>query len=467
MEEEYSNYYDPEKSRSPMLKIIIIALMLFIVILIIVLTTKAFSKGPDLHPALTDMANSYIDDDKLPKEVGECNTYALKEMIGNQNSDIKKQFSKCNDTDTYVKVCKVADDKYQYTPVLSCKKQKTTFGDWKTGTVDDIIANNSEVIITFDGEVLENGARTYYPNDLTDLAKVSEYYVSSPKEGYVYKVNPQEAYKWYTEGEEKEYYNHGEYVSNAPDLYPLKEDEKINTYLTLTKPNYATYRTIDNTTLYATEYVAYPYKYECKDSKYQGTVTSNTLCEKRNTGTFGITVKMHYTCDGVNETEEGVLCRGRSDWSATSCKADNQTIKGTTSEGYEYTRNLWTGLTCIKTDGYKVSDTVYKWYRLVKVNKYYPSGSTKENEEKTYYVTTPTAGASKDETTKATAYQYFKLVPSDNTEPTWVSIGDASMNKEELIKSFKELGYKVKSFNEIEKNENTRYQVIVKYRNRK
>lgn len=467
MDEEYSNYYDPEKKRSPMLKIVIIVLILLIAIIIIALFTKAFKKGPDLHPTLSDMAHKYIDDDKLPKEVGECNTYALKDMIANQDNKVKKEFARCNDQETYVKVCKMSNDNYQYTPVLSCKKQKTKFGDWQTGTIGDVIANNSDVVVSFDGEVLENGDRTYYPNDLTDLSKVSEYYVSVPKEGYVYKVNAQEAYKWYVEGEEKEYYNHGEYMATAPDLYPTKEDEKVNTYLTISRPNSAPYRTIDNTILYATEYVAYPYKFECKDPKYQGTITSNTLCERRNTGTFGVTVKMHYTCDGKNETSEGTLCKERSNWVTSSCKNSNQTINGTTSDGYSYTRNLWNGLTCVETSGYQVNETVYKWYRFVKVNKYYPSNSTKELDEKTYYVSTPTPGASKDETTKATAYQYFKLVPNNSSTPMWVSIGDADMNKENLIKSFNELGYKVNSFKEIEENKNTRYQIVIKYRNRK
>ena len=467
MNEEYSNYYDPEQKRSPILKIVVIAMILLIAILIIALFTKAFKKGPDLHPVLSNMANSYITSDKLPKEVGECNTYALKDMIANQDSKTKKEFAKCNDQDTYVKVCKIANDNYQYTPVLSCKKQKTKFGDWQTGTLDDIIKNNSDVVISYDGQVLENGNRTYYPNDLTDLSKVSEYYTSSPKEGYVYKVNPQEAYKWYVEGDEKDYYNHGEYVATAPDLYPLKEDEKTKTYFSLSRPNSASYRTIDNTVLYATEYTSYPYKYECQDPKYQGTITSNTLCERRNTGTFNVTVKMHYTCDGKNETAKDVLCKGRSDWSETSCKNSNQTIDGKTSDGYNYTRNLWNGLTCVEANGYKVVDTVSKWYRLAKVNKYYPSDSSKETDEKTYYISTPTPGASKDESTKTTAYQYFKLVPNDSTEPTWVSIGDANMNKEELINSFKELGYKVNNFEEIDKNENTKYQVVIKYRNRK
>lgn len=466
MEEEYSNYYDPEQKRSPILKIVIIFIAVLIVILLIILLSKKFSKGPDLHPILSDMAAKYAEK-KLPKEIGECSTYTLKDMIADQNDSIKKDFAKCDDKNTYVKVCKISNSKYQYTPILSCKKQKTLFTEWTTGTISDIIANNSEVEISFDGEVLENGNRTYYPNDLKDLSKVSEYYISSPKEGYIYKVNPETAYKWYVEGEEKEYYNHGEYVSIAPDLYPEKEDEKIKTYLSLTKPIEASYRTINNSVLYATEYAAYPYKYECRDSRYQGTIISNTPCEKRDTGTFSVTVKLHYTCDGKNETSENTLCKGRSNFVTSSCKEDNQTIEGKTSEGYYYTRNLWTGLTCIETSGYEVSDTVAKWYRMVKVNKYYPSNSTKEIDEKTYYTSTPIAGASKDETTKTTAYQYFKLVPTDSSEPTWVSIGDANMNKKELINSFKELGYKVSSLKEIEDNKNTRYQIIVKYRNRK
>lgn len=467
MNEEYSNYYDPEKKRSPILRIVIIFLIIFAVILVILLFTKAFSKGPDLYPKLTDMANSYISEDKKPKSIGECNTYTLKDMITNQNTDIKKMFAKCDDTKTYVKVCNLGADEYQYTPVLSCKKQKTTFGDWKTGTLDDIIANNSDVKIYFDGEVLENGDRTYYPNNETNLSKVSEYYISTPAEGYIYKVNSQVAYKWYTEAEEKEYYNNGEYVAEAPDLYSLKEDAKTKTYLTLSRPNEASYRTINSTTMYAVEYAAYPYKYDCKDARYRETITSTTLCEKRNTGSFGTTVKMYYTCDGKNEAEKGVLCKARGNWTTNSCANDNQTVSGKTTDGYDYTRNLWDGYTCVKASGYSVQDEVYKWYRMVDAKRYYPSNSTKVEEENTYYISTPIAGASKDEITEATAYQYFKLVPSETSKPEWVSIGAADMNKKELISSFKELGYKVSGLKDIDKNDNIRYNVIVKYRNRK
>lgn len=467
MNEEYSNYYDPEKKRSPILRIVIIFLIIFAVILVILLFTKAFSKGPDLYPKLTDMANNYIDKDKYPKSIGECSTYTLKKMITNQSADIKKEFAKCDDTKTYVKVCNLGDNNYQFTPVLSCKKQKTEFTDWKTGEIDDLLVNNSDVKIYFDGEVLENGDRTYYPNNETNLSKVSEYYTSTPGDGYIYKVNPQTAYKWYTEAEEKEYYNNGEYAAEANELYTMKEDSKTKTYLTLSRPADASYRTINSVTMYAVEYASYPYKYECRDGRYRETIISTTLCEKRNTGTFSTTVKMHYTCDGVNEAEKGALCKARGNWTTNSCANDNQTVSGQTSDGYDYTKNLWTGYTCVKADGYSVKDVVYKWYRMVDAKRYYPSNSTNVEEEKTYYISTPIAGASKDETTETTAYQYFKLVPNETSEPNWVSIGDAEMSKDELINSFKELGYKVSSLKSIDKNENIRYRVVIKYRNRK
>lgn len=461
-------YYDPEKKRSPLLKIVIIVLAVLAVILFIVFLSKAFGKGPDLYNEITNLSKTYTDNKKdYPEEIGECNTYTLNVLLDSNYLTNKKIFSGCDGTKTYVKVCKISDDKYQYTPVLSCKRNTTVFGEWKTGTIVDIIENNSEVEIYYDGDVLEKGSRTYYPNNLTDVSKVAEYYVASPESGYSYKVNPQTAYKWYVSGYDKEYYNNGEYVSTKPDGYPEKENGKTNDYLMPTRPVDAYYRTIKNVTIYATEKVAYPFKYECSDPKLAGTMYSQTLCELRKTGTFEKTARILYTCDGKTEVSEGTICQSRSKWTTTSCESKNQTKVGKTNEGYDSLTAPLTGYTCVKTNGYSVSDQVYQWYKMVDVKKYYPSNSTNVDDEKTYYISTPTAGASKDEKTRTTAYQYFKLEASDSAVPAWISIGDVGMNEKELINKFNELGYNVGSLSDIENNENTRYQIVIKYRNRK
>ena len=455
-------YYDPEQRRSPLLKVIIIVLCLVILIIMILLLIKPKNKI-DLYDKLVTMTKNNLLDDDYPKEIGDCKTISLESI----NKSNEKEFNSCDGNKTYVKVCKLNDDKIWYTPVLSCGRIYTSFDEWKTGTVDDIIDNNSEIEIYFEGEVLENGIRKFYPNDEINVSKVNEYYETSPKEEYVYKINPKDAYKWYLFKDEKDYYNNGEYVSIKPDGYEFSENEKIKTYFSLNKPNNMTFRKISDIILYATEMHAYPYSFECIDNNLEGMLISKTICELRKSDSYKTTRYIHYTCDGVNETTKDTLCSKRSNWTSTSCYENTQTAVGETIDGYSYTRNPWTGYVCIKTDGYLIEDTEYQWYNNVSTKKYYPSDSKNMEDEITYYVDAPLKDAIKDESSKTKVYQYFKLEESSDTTPTWVHIGSNNMDKQTLINSFNELGYSVDSLNSIDENKNTKYEIVLKYRNRK
>ena len=228
-----------------------------------------------------------------------------------------------------------------------------------------------------------------------------------------------------------------------------------------------TFRKISDIILYTTEMHAYPYLFECIENSMENTIISKTLCELRNTENYKTTKAIHYTCDGINETGKDTICKGRTNWTNTSCYENTQTATGETTEGYSYTRNPWTGYVCIKTNGYLVEDTTYQWYNNVSTKKFYPSDSKDVEDEITYYVDEPVKDALRDENTKTKAYQYFKLEQSNDTTATWVSIGGNNMDLNTLINSFNELGYSVDNLKSIEENKNTRYEIVLKYRNRK
>lgn len=468
MPDNRSNYYDPEKTRTPWLRIAFIIIGIIIVILVIFLLLKSFNKGPDLYTDLMNSIKKYSESNEsiLPSSIGECVNITLKDLKDNNSLSNTKYYETCNNDETYVRICKLDENDYQYTPILSCDSIKTEFGDYESGTINDLTKNNSYVEFKFLAEQLKPGIKSYYPNNSLDANKVSEYYNASPAEEYVYKDNAEIAYKWYREKQVKDYYNDGEYVSVEPSGFPNKEEEKTNNYASLSEPPQAEYRTIKQATIYANLTVARPYKYDCQDTNIPGKVTSNTVCEARNSDTFKKTIKIHYTCDGTTEVAAETICSGKTNWSLNSCSDSNQTKTGTTQEGYNYTRNVSSGYTCISTSGYSVSDKVWKWYKDTKVNAYYPSDKSLE-EEITYYTNTPVAGSSKDENTKTVAYKYYKLIPSDNGEATWISLTDQSLSEEELISKFKELGYEVNSLKDINENNEIRYQIEISYRDRK
>ena len=464
MNEDYVEY-EQERKPFPWFRLAVVVLLILIVIVLIIKITK---KGPSLYDTLLEETKTTVTSrSDFPQEVGDCTTYTLGQITTNSDSNTKKLLSSCDKTKTTVKVCKLDTGKYQYTPILSCKNQTTAFGDWKKGSVEDIKADNSDLQITYLGEVLETGVRAFYPSNTSDSDAAKERYASAPNAEYKYAVNEAKAYKWYTVGQEKVYYNNGEYTSNEPSGYGSRENEKTTSFASLTKPTELPYRNISSTTVYATENVSYPYKFDCKDPKYVGTVTSSVICEKRTQEDFKVTVKIHYTCDGVNEVEKDTLCKPRSEWTTTSCYNESQSSVGNTADGYAYTRQLWTGVTCISAPGFVATDSSWQWYKLVDVNKYYPSNATTAAGENTYYVNAPVEGATKDTSTEATTYQYYKMDASQSQEQNWVSISDESMTKEELINKFRELGHEISTISDINDNENLRYQLSIRYRNRK
>lgn len=471
MIENDNNYYDPEQTHKPWLKIILLIIAIVIIILlVIVLSLKSSNKtNVNLYEDMYNSTKKYLEanKDSYPVAIGSCQKVSLNTLSDQEMVSNLKNYKKCDYENTYVDVCKISSNEYQYTPILACDDVATTFDDWKYGNLDELKQNNSEIKFSYIAEELKNGYKLYYPNDKENVVDVSEYYVKAPALEYSYIDTANIAYKWYSESNGKEYYQDGKYTSTQPEGYVEHEPFEKKSIGYTEKPDEKENRVIEPATLYATEYVAYPYKYECYDTKITGKVFSDTVCELRNEDTFTKTKKIFYTCDGKTEVASETICKERTDWEFETCKDKSQTKSGHTKDGYDYTRQVSTGKTCITVEGYKVTEEVAKWYKTGNIKKYYPSNKNNAADENTYYVNVPVGGAIKDEETKTIAYRYYKFVSDDKKDKVWVSIADSLLTEQEMIDKFKDIGYDVKSLEEIEKNENIRYQIVVSYRDRK
>lgn len=459
---ENESEYSDERQMIPWGRMIVIAISLLAIFIVILLLLKSCSgnKTTDLENELLDAGKNYYAEKSslLPNSIGECRTVILSELLRN-NLLNNNDFKVCNGEQTYVKVCKLESGKYQYVPILNCESEVTSFNTWTDGTENDITKDSSDVRFTFLGEELKGTTKVYYPNDKTNPDEVTSYYTTTPSKDYTEKDNKtDEAYKWYTEKTTKSYWNNGEYSSTQPSGYTLKGNSKTVTKTTTTKPASASYRTITENTLYRSQKVAYPFKYECADSnlsrynsttnKFENTLISQTKCENRDSDTYKDTINIYYTCDGTTQVSKGTECSKFTDWTTTKCETDSTT-----------------GINCETKKGYTYTDKVWQWYKETKVKSYYPSGSTSASGENTYYVSSPVSGAIKDTTTKTTAYKFYKITDETNNEE-WNTVTDGYVSETELIQTFSELGYKVNSLSDIVSNEKIRYQIKLEYRNR-
>ncbi len=462
---ENESEYSDERQMIPWGRMIVIAISLLVIFIVILLLLKSCSgnKNPNLENELLNAGKDYYTEKSslLPNSTGECRTVILSELLKNKLLD-SNDFKICNGEKTYVKVCKLESGKYQYVPILNCENQISSFNTWTDGTENDITKDSSDVRFTFLGEEFKSateGTKAYYPNNESNPDKVNNYYVTSPAKEYTEKDSKTDsAYKWYTEETTKSYWNNGEYSSTQPKGYTSKGNSKTVTKTTTTKPAKASYRTITENTLYRSQKVAYPFKYECSDptlsrynattKKFENTLISPTRCEKRNSDTYKDTINVYYTCDGTNQVKKGTECSKFTDWTTTKCESNSET-----------------GINCEKKTGYTYTDKVWQWYKIATVKSYYPSKATTASKENTYYVSSPVKGAIKDTSTKATAYKFYKTTAS-STENEWVTVTDGYVSESELIQKFSELGYNVNSLKDITDNEKIRYQIKLEYRNR-
>lgn len=449
---EYNNDYGTyeERKTAPWGRLFLSLLSIILIIVLILMFLKFCTKR-SLQPDLLKAGKAYYANNtsQLPQEVGECKTVSLK-TLEEQELVKSKNYKTCQLEDTYVKVCYLESKNYHYVAVLSCEQEKSQFGMWKNGEEKDLIADKSDVRFQYIGEQLKLGTKYYYPNN---NSQIKEYYATSPDDAYTEKEDEQTGYKWYKEVAAKQYYNNGAYTSIQPKGYPTKGESKLVTNYTFTKPSSASYRKVEETTLYRSKVEARQYKWECI-SKNDPNVSkiSPIICPARD-DEFTILNKDHafYTCDGETSVTVGTVCSDFTEWTDKECKS-----------------SALTGVVCESKAGYKYTDTQWKWYKEGKERKYYTSGSNTADKEKTYYIEAPEAGAIKDESTATTVYRFYKLVEGQDKADVeqWIDVTGGFVTQDEMISSFQTLGYDVKTLNDITTLKDIRYRLQLQYRQR-
>jgi len=452
----YTEYND-EKNKIPWVRLVVTVLVLVLIVFIILLIIKGCSKNT-LRENIIEAAQNYYGEkpQDFPKEVGECKQITLStlENAGLIESD---DFSSCDRAATYVNVCYLENSEYNYAAILSCEEESVNYSNWKDGNVSDL-TEGSDVRFTFQPQYYTladevtgiPGNKKYYPGDESNSDLVNNYYVTSPAVGYDNKDSENVGYKWYTESQVKSYWNNGEYSATAPVGYMNNEGKTTITNYSDTMPASATYRTINEVTLYRYRVVSPLYRFKCivpGTTEADGYILSPTHCQLNQSG-FTQIAGAYYSCDnGATTVPYGTVCADYTEWSKDACTTD--AVKGVFCESktvYEYT------------------DTVYKWYTMNTVKKYYPSNSSTAEGENTYYVTSPVSGAIKDETTMSTVYKFYKSDTNGNLVEMWVNVTDGYVTLEEMIEAYKKLGYEVNSLSDIKAIEELKYEVKMQYR---
>lgn len=562
MAKNYDNYgYDDNGKNSVGLvrRILIVMMVIISIILIIYLVASCTKKEKptpedttktkiDYEGELLTAGKKYLEihSEENPKAPGECTIVELETMIDNQYVESSK-FNNCNQNASYLKVCMLEDGRIQYTPWVSCVNysSETLYDTLREGLAKDIIADKTYVEFKFvpyeatkAGEILgevetmwKNDIpyekyktlsstkyyryrdklyqwslvkRTYYSmNGVTeDASKVKDLYVSAPSSVYKNKGEKETAYKWYTSTGTKEYYkkNGSKYPSlTAPEGYPYRDPQGVDVTRYRTRTLNGTYAPI----LY----------YVCSTSA-SGTklIYQTSKCGTTNNPQYNYTVETIYSC--ATETN-GELVRANIVKQTDTCKKYSE----------------WSSPTTTKCDTTKTdicqsaTVTFYYWYKIVnEVKKYYPSNSSDVTKEKVYFTSAPVKDAQKDESTKTTAYKWYKEVTSTSTKYTalppegyskatkssdykwtdwsdwetkdpkakdgrdrvietktkiklqeikgtstdgWANLSTEYLSEERLIRLFKEKGYDVKTLEDITNNGQIKYQLITYVRNKK
>lgn len=453
----YYGSYEESERKNPLFKILLIMIAVVVIIVIILLVVRSCS-GSSVEKDLLVSGKSYYDEnsDALPKAAGECNTVSLSYLVDEGVIKETDNYSSCDDTATYVKVCKLESGSYHYTPVIKCgTKDDTVFGDYEEGEESDLVSDSSDIRFTYKGEIYSTQEKLYYPANKTNADEVAELYTSAPATDYTYKAASEgDAAKWYAETSGTSYWNNGSYSPTAPSGYPSQGSEGTAvTKISSSTPATASYRTIKQQLIYRTRTVSTPvaYEYICYSRTLNYEMISITPCGLRD-DSYKEYKKIKYTCDGTTEVEKTSTCPS-TDWSAwtTSACTTSGTIECESKTGYVYTDRTW------------------QWYVTGTYRTYYPSGSASSAGENTYYVDCPKTGYVKDSSTVTTAYKYYKLVDSNSDTTStgeWVEVNENYVDIDELLSSFKENGFEVKSLVDIESNEKIRYSLKLEYANR-
>ena len=245
--------------------------------------------------------------------------------------------------------------------------------------------------------------KTYYTStgEKKNASDVKEYYTLSPNNNYnLSSDKTTEAYKWFTTtGGTKTYALN----SKGEKIY---SQTKINDYVYADGGIKVEYQTRKQTGGGSNPYHFYVCgKYSTSTvKKYQLGVKCG---EDPEDPQLAYTFEEFYSCskgdrDSIesDRVKKGDKCYTYGEWklSMDSCDVSKPTCRKINPLYY------------------------YHWYKLTGGTKsYYPSGSSSASGEKVYYTSAPVDGATKDSSTKATAYKWYKATEKETTEYTAVA----------------------------------------------
>lgn len=334
----------------------------------------------------------------------------------------------------------------QYTPWLSCtdKNSDTEYADEKEGTISDIVPDESLVRFTFLPKRLKAGAQNLGPVEemWKDEIKYTSYKTIATTKYYRYR---DKLYTWKIS--DKTYYTStGEKkkASDVKEYYTVSPNNKYNLSSDKTTEAYKWFTTTGGTKTYAlnskgekiysqTKIKDYVYADDGVKVEYQ---TRKQTGSGRDPYHFYICGK--YSTSTVKKYQLGVKCGEDPEDPQLaytfeefySCsKGDRNSIESDRVKKGDkcYTYGEWK----LSMDSCDVSKPTcrkinplyyYHWYKLTGGTKsYYPSGSSSASGEKVYYTSAPIDGATKDSSTKATAYKWYKATEKETTEYTAVA----------------------------------------------
>lgn len=430
----YEDSYDDDDKGSVIRKRILIIVLIIIAILLVIFLLKSCGKRkPNDTPSTTkavfvyedvllEAGKKYFDNNtnELPKAIGDCVNVDLK-TLGERGLVNPDEFSKCNNETTIVKVCRIENEKLHFVPWLVCtdKESDKEYDESKEGTINDVIADKSYIDFKYLPMVLKKGDQklgnveelwedeikydTYktlkttkyyryrdlqYTWNLTDkiyytstgtktnAKDVKEYYTVSPADGFNLSSDKATAYKWYTStsGTKEYYMKNGSksFSVTAPAGYPNKDIESEQV-------------------AYERSYPVKHY-YVCKSSDGKYTKYSLEKCGTGDSRNFPKQIDEFDSCVKSNSPTEQDIIKGKEGAKIGRCVVSRNNTACTSNEKY----------TCVRL-------AAYYWYKVTGGTKtYYPSGKSNAKDEKVYYTEAPVKGALMDESTKATAYKWYK-----------------------------------------------------------
>ncbi len=480
---EHDEYRERDES-SPK-KVLIIILIIILSLIGIFFLIKYLFFGASKEDILLEASKEYFskEESELPSIAGESVVITLDELLDNKLISSKSKFKKCDNEKTFVKVYKLESGKIHYVPLFTCDdiKSDSLYNEWIYGEESDIIEDISDVNYLFVPKIIneekiknietkevvekentykkyytvseskgyryrdmswlwEGNIRKYYPNDETDINKVTYTSVTSPSSEYNNKSS-KISVKYYS-------------TKTTPSTCTSKTEFQVISKSTYTAPKaiYGCYYLNPDIPAYLFQDCAsaglqslpnYTIKYTCGSTVQSETVSKDYKCNA--TCSSGLTLSSDrsscgkYVCPSV-----------WSDWTKTACTGGTSVCKSKT-------------------------ETEYKWYKIENgtTSEYFAKapyeGLTKKGEGKL-------SNWSKWSTTKVTANETreveeskllkIKVVPED-VEDYWTPLSNVPVTLEEMIETFKEKGYEVETLEDIYNHNSITYGLVLQYRNKK